>query len=883
VTYAISHTFRHLLLRWTNFVRRQAWIVMSIAVMATVIAAVFVTGNFAVNSSTEHMLSPDLPHRRAAQRTEGIFGGADNNLLIVVDGASADQVEAAVASVAYRMRQQPRLFRKVVDFQSLPFFRQNGLLYLDINDLEVLADRLAEAQPFLGALWRDPTLRGLFDVLALAAEQTAAAASTPPIDLAPVLDKVAAVVEAQTAGRPVPLSWSGLIAGDTAAAGTRRFIMADVVPDFGRFRAAQSALTAVREILDDLRLDGSHGVRARLTGSVALNDDELVSAAVGAGVSSAASFVLVVLILIACFHSPRMTLAAVVTLIFGLLWTAAWAVLVVGALNLISVAFAVLFIGLSVDFSIHYALRYREARERTGEHPRSLVMAASSCGGALTLAASAAAIGFLSFLPTDYRGLAELGLIAGSSMLIALLATFTVMPAMLTIVVPRLRQTVEWRERRDRDLADWVDRHRRAILVATGVLAGAALTQAPQVRFDFDPLHLKDPGSESVSTLLDLLAEEPGTVYSVVAVAADLNEASRLAARVAALPTVSGTRTAESFVPSAQNDKLPIIADIALLLEPSFSAPRRSIPTREETLAALRNLQESLRSLAVRGEGAAAAAAGRLLATLGDWVRATGADARALRGLENSLLQTLPEQIELLRQSLRAENVAIATLPEVVRRDWLAADGRAKLAIYPKEPVHRDPAALQRFVDDVRSVIPDAVGDSIGIFEASRAVVRAFVEAVVIAVSLIAAIVVLLLRSLRLTILVFLPLVLAGLMTMATSVLLGIPFNFANVIVLPLLFGLGVAGSLHLVIRDRKERGESEALSTSTPRAVMFSALTTIASFGSLALSQHPGTASMGILLTVALTFTLGATLLTLPAVMMATSRRIPKPPAPTT
>ena len=223
------------------------------------------------------------------------------------------------------------------------------------------------------------------------------------------------------------------------AQANRRFIVIQPVLDFASLQPASKGMRAVRRLAAENDLDPAHGVRIRLTGSVALEDEELQSVEQGMGLAALLSLTLVMGLLLVGLRSGRLIVATAAALIMGLIWTAAFAFAALGALNLMSVAFAVLFIGLSVDFGIHFGLRYQEAVDARDGHAEALRRAASGVGGALTLCAVAAAIGFYSFLPTDYRGLAELGLIAGTGMFVALFANMTVLPAFLTLMPLRPR------------------------------------------------------------------------------------------------------------------------------------------------------------------------------------------------------------------------------------------------------------------------------------------------------------------------------------------------------------------------------------------------------------------------------------------------------------
>ena len=234
--------------------------------------------------------------------------------------------------------------------------------------------------------------------------------------------------------------------------------------------------------------------------------------------------------------------------------------------------------------------------------------------------------------------------------------------------------------------------------------------------------------------------------------------------------------------------------------------------------------------------------------------------------LEFLLLGSFPQRLTELRQSLKATTISLLELPASLRDRLVSSDGRARLELYPTGNM-QSRRALRDFVREVQEIAPHATGAPVSIFEAGSTVVQAFTQAAVTTIILIGMLVLFLTRRLREIILIFLPLILAALMTSSASALFILPFNFANVIVLPLLFGLGIAGNIHMVIRERQTTVTS-MMSTTTPRAVLFSALTTIGSFGSIALSSHPGTSSMGVLLAIAIVCTLISTLILLPVLM---------------
>ena len=834
---------------WVDGVRRAALWVVLVSIALTVGSVLFIVENFDISTDNTDMLSPDLPFRQRMVEMKRLFPNSGDQLLIVVEGDTADLTADGTAALYGRLKGRDDLFNDLFAPSEAPFFQTNGLLYLELAALEDLADRLAVAQPFLGTLSKDPSLVALFDLLGLAAAEAAKGEKARlPVKIDAVL---AAIAEAVETGRP--LSWTDLMnGGDSRLAGKRLMIVARPNLDYGSLAPASAAMKAVRAAAADLP-----GVRVYLSGSVALDHEELGSVEEGMGWAGVISLTLVLGLLILCFRSLRMVGAVLATLIIGLIWTGAFAFLAVGQLNLISVAFAVLFIGLSVDFGIHFGLRYREERQKGAEHDGALRRAAEAVGGPLTLCAVAAAMAFYAFLPTDYIGLAQLGLIAGSGMFVALLANLTVLPALLTLMPP----TVGTAERGFG--GPNISRHARPILAFGALVAVASAPLAMQVGFDFDPLHLKDPNSESLATLNRLMAEGEVKPYKLQVLVDGTTEARDLKDRLSELVEVGSVRVLADYEATAQDDKLAVIENLSFIVGPSLMASGDPVPMDHPTTRA------AIERLIGHLSGLETPAAERLRAALSG----IGDDEAALDGVQTALMTGLPGRLAALRRSLDAAPFSVEDLPSALLARLVAIDGRQKVEISPSaEALDRD--SLKAFVAAVRGVAPNVTGTPVTIIEAGDAVIGAFKLAGVITLIGVAVLLLVVLRRGRDLLYVFLPLALAAELTVAVSVLIDVPFNFANVIVLPLLVGLGVASGIHLVTRAREEKAGTAMMASSTPRAVVFSALTTVGSFGSIALSSHPGTAGMGVLLTVALICTLACTMTLVPSLMALELRR---------
>jgi len=861
---SLSEKYRHVLVWWTEQVVRLAPVVVLLSVLLTAAAATYLAQNIRIDTSTTDMLSPELPFRQYDREMDAAFPQFSDSILVVVEGTTPDQADRAALNLADLMRRQPQLYGEVYDLAGDDFFRKHGLLFLETEELYDLSDRLAEAQPFLAALWRDPSIRGLFKMLGRAVEYRADDRAGPPIALAGVLDAVAGVAEAQNEGAYSELSWRQMMGNeDDGPNARRRFIVVQPKLDFGSLSPADEMMDAIRMLAAGENMTSDNGLRVRLTGSAALEQEELESVEKGMGLAGLVSLTLVTVLLVVGLKSVRLVLSTVATLLMGLVWTAAFAILVLDRLNLISVAFAVLFIGLSVDFGIHYGLRYLEGLANGTR--QALVNASREVGGALTLTAVSAAIAFYSFLPTDYLGLAELGVIAGTGMFIALFANLSVLPALLTLAPVSLRSS-DLEEPSVGGLNAAIRYRYRPVVGVFAVLTLAGAVLAPQVDFDFDPLNLKNRETESMSTLVDLMADPRTSPYSIDILAADLDTARTLVTRLEKLEVVDHAETLADYVPADQEEKIEIISTMALFLGPALATTDTNpAPTPTERAKALEKFLAHLESL--RGhalDDRERKAAERLLRALASLAEG---GAENLAELERRLTSALKPQLAILKRSLDAEIVALEDLPDDLHQRLISSDGRARIEVFPKADVG-DREQLEEFVEAVRTVAPKAIGSPVIILEAGAAVLRSFFQAGGIAFAVIAIMLVIVLGRLSDVFLVFTPLIVAGLLSLGAVVLSGLAFNFANVIVLPLLFGLGVAGSIHLVIRERRYGGGGKGFATSTPRAVIFSALTTIGSFGSITLSSHPGTSSMGILLTIVIALTLPCTLVFLPALM---------------
>jgi uncharacterized protein len=534
----------------------------------------------------------------------------------------------------------------------------------------------------------------------------------------------------------------------------------------------------------------------------------------------------------------------------------------VGSLNLLSVAFAVLFIGLGVDFGIQFSVRYRSERFKNDNLTLALEEAARRAAVPLSLAAMATAAGFLCFLPTDYKGIAELGKIAGAGMLVAFLTSITTLPALLDLInPPGESEPVGYAFLAPVD--HFLEKHRVVIIVGTLLVAIAGLPLLYFMKFDFNPINLRNKNAESIATFLDL-RKDPNTGANAINVMTNSEaDAKKIEAKLEKVPEVLRVMSLDSFVPEDQPAKLKLIAQAARVLGPALNPDQvDAAPSDEENVEALKGTVESLRKTAGDGKGPGAVASRRLADGLS---KLAGSNQATRDKAQSIFVSPLKIVFEELKNTLQAGTVTLNTLPPDLVAGWKAKDGLMRVEALPKgDPNDND--NLRRFANAVLAAEPNAIGGPVSILKSGDTVVRAFVHAGIWALLVISALLWLALRRVTDVLLTLVPLLVAGAVTLEICVLIGLPLNFANIVALPLLLGIGVAFKIYYVTAWRS--GRTNLLQTSLTRAIFFSALTTATAFGSLWLSSHPGTASMGKLLALSLVTTLAAVLLFQPALM---------------
>jgi uncharacterized protein len=840
---------------------RFAPFVLVLSLVLAVASSIYAARHFAINTDINTLISPDLDWRKRDIQFEQAFD-REKLILAVVEAPTPELANSAANALADKLKGDTKNFEAVQPLGSGEFFARNGLLFLPIEEVAKTTAQLESAAPLIEIMAGDPSIRGLTGALetGLAGVKRGQAnvdnAARPFTYISETVEKVLA--------KDSPaFSWRELVSRTPLTdADKRSFIEIKPVIDYEALEPGKDATDAIRKAASDLKFSENYHARVRLTGPIPIANEEYSTVQDGAIINGLGTIVIVLLILWMALHSAKIIFAVFVNLFIGLAITTAVGLWLVGSLNLLSIAFAVLFVGLGVDFGIQFSVRYRSERFKNDNLAEALAEGARRSAVPLSLAAMATAAGFLCFLPTDYRGIAELGKIAGAGMLVAFISSITALPALLKLLNPPGEDDpvgYAFLAPIDKFLEDY----RVPIIVGTLLVAIAGLPLLYFMKFDFNPINLRNPHAESIATFLDL-RKDPNTGANAINVLTNSEaDAKKIEAKLEKLPEVASVRSLDSFVPSDQPAKLKLIEKAAKVLLPVINPESiDAAPSDAENVESLKSSVDSLRKTAGDGKGPGAVASRRLADAL---QKLADADQATRDKAQDVFIAPLKTTLDGMKALLSAQPVTAKNLPPELVDAWKAKDGLIRVEALPKgDPNDND--NLRKFADAVLAAAPTAIGGPVSILKSGDTIVRAFIHAGIWALLVISLLLWLTLRRFTDVLMTLVPLLVAGAVTLEICVLIGLPLNFANIVAMPLLLGIGVAFKIYYVVAWRS--GRTNLLQTSLTRAIFFSALTTATAFGSLWLSSHPGTASMGKLLALSLVTTLAAVLLFQPALM---------------
>ncbi|MDD1605272.1 MAG: MMPL family transporter, partial [Methylococcaceae bacterium] len=686
--------FYHSFIRWCEKqIIGFPWTLLIVSLLLCSGTAYYVYNHLTVNTNTAEMLSPDLPFQQNQQRIDNAFPQDAATTILVVESNTPEETAQAAIKLAALLSKEKQTFESVYIPTENAFFQQHALLYLDQADLETLAKKLTDAQPFIGHLAQNYSLDGLFEIITLALNQHD---QSLPMDLNPLLLAMDNNLTQQLNGQAQALSWQTLLADNKLNAEAKRIIViAKPKLHFDTMLPAELAQNAAHAAANAVMSDNP-AVKIRITGEPALEHEELASVTTGAELAGLASLILVFVVQWVGFKSLKLLIITYIVLVMGLVFTAGFASITVGHLNIISIAFASLYIGLGVDYAVHICLYYRERRVRGYNNQDSIYHSMSGVGSSLFLCALTTALGFLAFIPTDYSGVSELGIISGGGIFIGLLISVTVLPALLCILPVNNPKPIksafapQW-------IVTFPFHYSTTIRIVSILLGIGSCVVLTNLTFDSNPINLRDPNSESVSTIKELLKSKNDSPFAVTGLANSLDEANKIAAEMSKLPAVHDTITLSSFVAENQEEKLAIIDDLNLMLGNQLKNFNATLNNNDQKAALIKFNAELKKAIAEKSPNAPIATLQQLQQRIDAFLIQADSSpnpAASYSQLEKNMLGLLPFTMERLRTSLTANEFGLNDIPAEIKSHWLSANGLYRILINPEKD-QNDPDNLK--------------------------------------------------------------------------------------------------------------------------------------------------------------------------------------------
>ena len=644
------------------------------------------------------------------------------------------------------------------------------------------------------------------------------------------------------------------------------------------------------------------GVEMKLTGEPSLDADEIATSTndtIHALLITVGLIIGLFLFSYRTLFRPAMVFFA---LIMGVLWSLGFALLTVGHFNDISMAVIPMVLGIGIDFGIQLLGRYEEELGRNRTVEQAITASLQHTGVAIITGASTTAVAFFTLCFNDFVGLAELGEIAGASMILCLAANLVVLPAIF-LLRDRNRSAEQLRAQSSNSAWHFIHNWDTSMvrtpwiwLILATVISVISAISLPHLKFDYNLLHLENQSADSVKTLYEVMdasktieGNQVSTIYASV-VADNLDQARDLDKKLTALPVVSRVDSLLELVPEDQDKKLPIIKRIVsaaakLNVKPSSGAKVDIPRARRDIASLLTQAQEGLKQ--AKGYAGVSKIARQAVTAFSSMIPALERADKALNSASVATIQQrfdasstgafsrMQTNIAMLKTQKADRGLTLDDIPPELKKLFLAPDGKILLQVYGKQDLW-ERAPDEQFVAAVLPVAPNATGTPVLNYYATELLRVSYLWAAVWAFVAIVVLILLHFQSFKFLILTLAPLVLAVLWRTGAMVLFNIEFNPANIVTLPLIIGIDVAFGVYIIDRYREE-GKLAIFSGSTGKAIIMSSLTSLFGFSSLLVSNFLGMYSIGVLMSLGLAIGLVTSIFILPQLLAAVHPKAPR------
>ncbi len=883
--------------RLFEFISKFPRLILTVSVVLSAISVIYTATNMKFLTGRDDLMPRNASFQVDYRAYRAEFGDQEEIVAVIESDDAAKSTRAADALYA-ALKKEQGVFRDVFYPGGLPFFRRNGLLFMPLDDIRKLGKTLTMAAPVLKDLAAAPSVQTLFSSLTnqidnyLKSEDSTSLASLT--FMLSTLDQGFKAFD----GKSSALSMDSFLKGSGGSspsmlesAGKQQILTMLPIKSEGSFVASEKSIKRAKEALSEiLNKPEFKGVTGGLTGVPVLEYEEMDSSQRDMSVATVLSLILTVILLLFAFRGLLNVVSAMVTLIVAISLSLGFATIAVGHLNILSMVFAVMLIGLGIEYSIQVVLRYQEELTLHKNHKSALETSLNVNISSIIMAAATTALAFVTFVLTDFKGIAELGIIAAGGIVICVISTFTVLPAML-ILMEKFRKISSPPARIDQYEGETIPSKSFiygifskpiTIIATTMILSLACLYPTFSMRFDYNLMNLQAKGLQSVEYAYKLMRSKENSGYFAVVTAKDVAEAEMLSKQLEKLPSVDHVVSKLTFVPEQQREKLTELAALRNIMDEIKPVPYEEnlqVMALPAVFEKFRDRVERLYNELNRRKAPEAKPVGAFLATLDGFFKTLEAekDKNALgmlRNFQGGMFAELPAKLLLLKESFGAVEISESDVPVELKQRFIGKNGKLLLQVAAKKEIfEREP--LEEFVMQVKSVAPNATGEPVMVYESLTVLRDAYLKAFIYAFVGIIILLLINFRSIRYALLGTLPLAVGLLLMIGGMRLIGICFNSANIIVLPLILGIGIDSAIYILNRYRLgEETPGEVAVSSAGVGVFLNALTILFSFGALMVAHHQGVFSIGAVMSLGMAASVASFLIFLPALLSLWGKR---------
>jgi len=880
------------------FVSRRPRLILGLALLFSVISVIYTKQNMEFLTGRDGMMPKNAPFQVDYRAYQQEFGDQEE-VVVVIESDDAEKATRCGDAIFERLNREKGVFREVFYPGGLPYFRKNGLLFMPLEDIKNLRTTLTMAAPVLKDLAAAPSVQTLFTSLTGQIDGYLVKGDPDSLKsltfMLTTLDKGFKAFDGKSSGMSMDSFLKGSGNGTPSMmenAGKQQVITILPVKEQDSFVPAEKAIKTTRSIVREiLARPEFKGVSAGLTGVPVLEYEEMDTSQRDISIATVLSLSLTVILLLFAFRGVLNVIAAMVSLIVGICLSFGFATAAVGHLNILSMVFAIMLIGLGIEYGIQVVLRYQEELRRGASGMEAIEIGLGSNVRSIIMAAATVALAFATFAFTDFKGIAELGIIAAGGVVICVIATFTVLPAML-ILLERFKKpgkhylSVSDSEREvevaDRPLFRAILGRPRSVAAATLLLSLLCVYPTITTHFDYNMMNMQAKGLQSVEYAYKLMRSKENSGYFAVVTARDSLEAKELTQRLEKLSSVDHVVSLAALVPDQQEAKLAELSALRKVMAEVKPVPYEEnlrlmeLPTIFENF---RNRVDKLKLALEARKAPEAKPVGAFLTTLDRFFSTLEKEkdknaVGMLRDFQGGMFAELPGKLTMMKESLEAAPVSAADVPIQLKQRFVGKTGKLLLQVAAKKEIfERQP--LEEFVTQVKSVVPHATGEPVMVYESLTILRDSYLRAFIYAFIGIAVILLVNFKSIRFALIGALPLA-AGLLLMVGGMwLFGITFNSANLIVLPLILGVGIDSAIYIINRYRQgNESPAQVAVSSAGTGVFLNALTILFSFGALMVAHHQGVFSIGAVMSLGMVATVAVFLAFLPALLSLWGKR---------